>query len=178
MMVAARKIARAIETVTSEDRRLRPFLRRHHAELEPFIGQGRIDWTPVRLLVQKLDLHDASGKAPTKSAIARAWRAVSREVEVESRNRSKPSPAACLAEGVRLAADQPAEPTVRSVGGAAAHRLEASVVVRPIAAVAPAAADRTPAHMSGVSEPPGISEAMRRAIERVTSKTVPRPIDT
>ena len=49
-VVAGRNIARAMETVTAKDRRLRPFLRRHHAELEPFIGQGRIDWTPVRLL--------------------------------------------------------------------------------------------------------------------------------
>ena len=177
-VVGGRNIARAMEAVTSKDRRLRPFLRRHHAELELFIGHGRIDWTPVRLLVQELDLHDASGKVPTKSAIARAWRAVGLEVEKEARNRSKPIPAGDLAVGVRLALDQPADASVRAARSAAAHQPQASAVALPIAAVASAEADRTPAHISGVSEPPGISEAMRRAIERVTSRSVPRPIDT
>lgn len=98
-----RGIAAAFARARTGDRRLGPWMMRHHDELLREIGTGRIEWAPPLAVFASLGLADEHGRSLTRDTASRTWRrvriAVAAARQAESRTLSRPGE---IAPGVRL----------------------------------------------------------------------------
>ncbi|MBX9934701.1 MAG: hypothetical protein K2Y56_24840 [Methylobacterium sp.] len=108
-----RGIAAAFARARAGDRRLAPWMARHHDELLRELGAGRVEWTPALVVFDKLCLTDEYGRPLTRDTASRTWRRVRAAVaaarQAEAREAARPGE---LVRGVRLVA-APAPHAVR-----------------------------------------------------------------
>lgn len=101
-------IAAVFARARAGDRRLGPWMVRHHDELVRELGTGRVEWVAPLAAFADLDLTDEHGQPLTRDTASRTWRRA-REVVAATRQaeaRARPAPGE-LVLGVRLVAPSP-----------------------------------------------------------------------
>ncbi|CAM3169127.1 hypothetical protein MEME101129_21990 [Methylobacterium mesophilicum] len=97
------------------DRRLAPWMNRHHDELVREIGTGRVEWAAALSAFSALGLTDDHGRPLTRDTASRTWRRVREAVAVarQTEARARPAPGE-LVPGVRLVSPLPVAMPVRT----------------------------------------------------------------
>ncbi|MCJ2139428.1 hypothetical protein [Methylobacterium sp. E-066] len=107
-------IAAVFARARAGDRRLSPWMTRHHDELVREIGTGRVEWAAALCAFADLGLTDEHGRPLTRDTASRTWRRVREAVAAgrQAEATARPSPGE-LVPGVRLIASAPASMPVR-----------------------------------------------------------------
>lgn len=110
-----RGIAAAFARARSGDRRLGPWMVRHHDELMCEIGTSRVEWSAPLAAFADLGLTDEHGRPLTRDTASRTWRRVREAVAAarQAEARARPAPGE-LVPGVRLVPPAPAAMPVRT----------------------------------------------------------------
>lgn len=109
-----RGIAAVFARARAGDRRLAPWMTRHHDELVREIGTGRVEWAAPLAVFADLGLTDEHGRPLTRDTASRTWKRVREAVaagrQAEGTARLLPGE---LVPGVRLIASATVPMTVR-----------------------------------------------------------------
>lgn len=146
-------IAAVFARARAGDRRLGPWMVRHHDELVRELGTGRVEWAAPLAAFADLDLTDEHGQLLTRDTASRTWRRA-REAVAGTRQaeaRARPAPGE-LVPGVRLVAPAPAPMPVRTAPPPA----PAAAAISPIAGT-PAGAVEATEHIAAVLAAMGAS---------------------
>lgn len=150
-------IPAAFARVRSRDRRLGPWMTRHHDTLMRELGSGRIAWRDPLAVFASLGLTDEHGRPLTRDTASRTWRRVRTAVAAARQAQASVAPRPGeLVRGVRLATP-PARP---------ATPLPSSLL--PSARVAPGAASP----VEGVEE---ATERIQVVLHAMGAARVPLP---
>lgn len=161
-----RGVAAAFARVRNEDRRLGPWMMRHHDALMNEIGTDRIEWASPLAVFASLGLTDEHGQSLTRDTASRTWRrvriAVAAARQAEARTMPRPGE---IAPGVRL---------VPPIGIPSPQRVHAPVPPVVLAAgvpgVAPGGAEEATEHIRSVLDAMG---AARVPLPRQPSPSPP-----
>lgn len=153
-----RGIAAAFARVRAGDRRLAPWMSRHHDELLKELGTGRIEWASPLAVFASLGLTDEHGRSLTRDTASRTWRRVRTAVAAakQAQARTLPRPGE-IAPGVRL---------VPPTGIPSLQRVHAPVPPDVLAAGVPGAAP------GGAEE---ATERIRSVLDVMGAARVPLP---
>lgn len=116
-----RGIAAVFARARAGDRRLGPWMVRHHDELVRELGTGRVEWIAPLVAYAALGLTDDHGRPLTRDTASRTWKRV-REAVAETRKAvaaARPMPGE-LVPGVRLIVPTPVRVPPSPVAPAAA----------------------------------------------------------
>lgn len=146
-------IAAVFARARAGDRRLAPWMTRHHDELVREIGTGRVEWAAPLAAFADLGLTDEHGRPLTRDTASRTWRRVRQAVAVarQAEATARPTPGE-LVPGVRLIAPAPAPGPIR----AAPLPAPVAPAVAPVAG-APAGAEEATEHIAAVLAAMGAS---------------------
>lgn len=110
-----RGIAAAFVKARAGDRRLAPWMTRHHDQLVDEIGTGRVEWSAPLAAFASLGLTDDHGRPLTRDTASRTWRRVREAVAAarQAEARARPAPDE-LVPGVRLIGPAPAPAPLRA----------------------------------------------------------------
>lgn len=108
-------IAAAFARARAGDRRLAPWMVRHHDELVREIGTARVEWAAPLAAFTDLGLTDEHGQPLTRDTASRTWRRVREAVAAARQAEAAARPAfGELVPGVRLVTPAPAPMPVRA----------------------------------------------------------------
>lgn len=128
-------IAGAFARARAGDRRLAPWMTRHHDALVNEIGTGRVEWAAPLAVFASLDLTDEHGRPLTRDTASRTWRRVREAVAAVRQAEARARPAhGELAPGVRLITPASAPMPVRTPPAPPAP-VAASIAGTPVGAV-------------------------------------------
>lgn len=146
-------IAAAFARARAGDRRLAPWMTRHHDDLVREIGTGRVEWAAPLTAFADLGLTDEHGRPLTRDTASRTWKRVREAVAAarQAEARARPAPGE-LVPGVRLVVPAPAPMPVRTAPPPA----PAAAAVSPIAGT-PAGAVEATEHIAAVLAAMGAS---------------------